>query len=557
MKTLKFQPSFLMVRRWGRALALNCLSTLIVTLPMRAAEKLYLTYGPLKFSLKVESLETFAKQGTINKDLAFYLGFASPEDRAEFRKALLKRADISPVILSRFFNSAIGEDILTRLGLLIAIEGGNNGKYALRAALIQAASDPQGLTLLTFLEKFPTNMQFQGELMLAFAQAVDRVTQGTEFFVQKMQQWTAEEAISQPPTNFAALPDIRKLGPHGVKEETWTLTDNSRNRKFYVLVYKPQRWRDGKTPVVILSHGLASRPEDFSDRAKHLASYGYVVAVPQHPGSDFQQAQALLGGYSRQIFDVNEFINRPKDISYVIDELQRRNQSEFEGRLDLESVGAYGHSFGGYTVLALAGAEIDFEHLAQDCSKQLGGLNTSLLLQCRALDLPRQTYSLRDRRVKAVIAANPINSSIFGPHGLGKIQVPVMIGAGSYDPAAPVVFEQARSFPWLKTPNKYLMMSEGQAHVDFSELDAGITGTIESVGDLTLPSPDLLSGYADGMTLAFFEIYTASNADYRLYLQASYAKYLSQGQTFSLDFISAASADKLAAALQQLKEENE
>jgi predicted dienelactone hydrolase len=79
------------------------------------------------------------------------------------------------------------------------------------------------------------------------------------------------------------MADLRQPGPYGFQKETWQLTDQSRNRKFYVDVYKPQRWREGKTPVVIASHGLASNPADFTEAGQHLASYGYVVAIPQHP----------------------------------------------------------------------------------------------------------------------------------------------------------------------------------------------------------------------------------------------------------------------------------
>lgn len=45
----------------------------------------------------------------------------------------------------------------------------------------------------------------------------------------------------------------------------------------------------------------------------------------------------------------------------MIDELERRNPSQFEGRLDLQNVGVPGHSFGGYGALAVAGAVIDFQ----------------------------------------------------------------------------------------------------------------------------------------------------------------------------------------------------
>jgi predicted dienelactone hydrolase len=278
-----------------------------------------------------------------------------------------------------------------------------------------------------------------------------------------------------------------------------------------------------------------------------------LVAAPQHLGSDTLWLQGMLKGYHRDVFDLYEFINRPKDISYVIDELQRRNSSQFQGKLDLENVGVAGHSFGGYTALAVAGAQMDFEYLQQECDRLYMALDTALLLECRALELPRQAYEFRDKRVKAVFTANPVNRAIFGPKGISKISIPVVLGSGSYDPAAPPVFEQAGSFTWLTTPHKYLMMVEGQAHVNFTHLDAGMTKTIESVTHLTLPSQNLIANYINSMTLAFFEVYLNNNDDYRRYLQSSYAEYLSQNEQFRLNFISGASSDDLAAAIEKFK----
>jgi predicted dienelactone hydrolase len=145
-------------------------------------------------------------------------------------------------------------------------------------------------------------------------------------------------------------------------------------QKFYVDVYRPQKEREGKTPVVIISHELSSSPEDFAKRAEHLASYGYVVALLQH-------FQDLLEGYTGKIFYLDELLNRPLDISQTLDELERRNITEFGGKLNLENVGVVGHSFGVYTVLALGGATIDFKGLKKDCNIELGKLNTALLLQ--------------------------------------------------------------------------------------------------------------------------------------------------------------------------------
>ncbi len=531
-----------------RSLAIGILSTIITALPVEAAEKIYFIYGPLNLSLKVKSLETFAHEGIVDENLKFYMNLTGvdEQEKERFRSALTQRTEINPVQLSRFFNTGIGEDILSRFGQFLMIQGGTNGKYALRGALIQAAFEPQGLTLLNFLKKLPTNMQIDIEKSLALSQAVETVVEATREFSQEIAKLSAQEAQQSPSIDYSKLPDIRQLGPYGVQQkQIWTLTDERRNRSFYVDVYKPQRWRTNKTPVVIISHGLASRPEDYRRDAEHLASYGYVVVLPQHPGSDLKQIQELIQGYTREIFILREFIDRPLDITFLIDELERRNRVEFQGRLDLENVGVAGHSFGGYTALALAGATLNFDNLKAECDRPFSYLNTSLLLQCRALDLSQKTYQFRDKRVKAVIAGNPVNSSVFGQKGLSQIQIPVLIGAGSYDPATPIVFEQARSFPWLTVPQKYLLLIEGQAHVDFSQLDAGISDLIESVGKITLPSPQLISSYYHAISLAFFEVYITQNMEFLPYLDASYTAYLSQDREFKSYLISAESSDAL------------
>lgn len=529
------------------------LSASLMAIPVNAAEEIFLSYDSVLLSVKVASLEAFAKEGKIDPDLQLYLSRANAAEKEEFRQALLKRVDVNPVLLSRFFNSAMGADLLYRIGKGITLQGGSNGKYALRGAMVTAAFDPEGLTLLNVLKKLPVNIEFQGEEVIDLAREAKELVRATEFLVTEMRSLDLQESNADPKVNYATLPDLRKLGKYEVKKQVWHLTDQSRNRQFYVDVYIPQHEEAEKIPVIVFSHGLSSRPEDFEKAIKHLASYGYLVVAPQHPGSDTLYLQEMLQGYHRNIFDLNEFINRPKDISYVIDELERRNQTEFQGRLDLKNVGAIGHSFGGYTVLAIAGAQIDFENLQRDCDHLYSAVNVSLLLECRALELPRMAYNFRDERVKAVFAANPVNRSIFGQTGISQISIPTVLGSGSYDPAAPPFFEQAASFTWLTTPNKYWAMVEGQAHVDFTNLDPGITKAINSVAHLTLPSQTLIGDYSNALKLAFFEFYINKNEAYRPYLQSSYADYLSQDETFKLDLISGASSDELEAAIKNFK----
>ena len=532
------------------ALFAGLCAPLMAISPVHAGERLSFSYGPLIRSLRISSLQAFAKDGSVADDLAFFLQFTPANRREELRSALVQRADIDPLLVSQFFNSQIGADVLERLGRGITMQRGGNGKFALRSALVGAAFSSDGLSLLNVLQQLPTNIQLHGEAIAGAAKAGEKVIAATEAITSTLRSLSAKEAAAQPKVNFNSLPDPAKPGPFSVRKEVWNLVDASRNRSFYVDLYIPEKNKAAQIPVILFSHGLASRPEDYAAGLKHLASYGYVVAAPQHPGSDTIWLKAMLKGLHQDIFDVQDFIQRPKDISYVIDELGRRNASSFERKLNLASVGIAGHSFGGYTALAVAGATLDFDHLQADCTRPYAALDISLLLECRALELPRKSYTLHDPRARAVFAANPVMRSIFGPKGIRAIAIPVMLASGSYDPAAPAALEQALPFTWLKEANKYWMPLEGQAHVNFNEIDPGIKQTIESVGDLMLPSQGLISNYINATTVPFFEIHLRNNQSYLPLLTSFYSQYLSKDKKFQLFLISGTSSPGIVSAIE-------
>ncbi|ELR98931.1 alpha/beta hydrolase [Gloeocapsa sp. PCC 73106] len=543
--------------RFLAAFATSCVATLATVSSVCAAQTLFFIYTPLKFSLNVDSLSEFADSGTIQPDLAFYLNLANATEveKLSFQRKLNRTINVDPVLLSRLLNSDLGEVFLERVGYVINIQGGRNGKFPIRGAMVTSALSPEGFTLIGFLRELPVNMEIDMRLLLTVANSIKNVVDATLIFAEETARLAQQEAEAAPSVNFSELSDLRMRGPVEPIKQTWTLTDSSRDRTFYVDVYFPPGVQTTNIPVVIMSHGLGSRPEDFGDNAQHLASHGYLVAVPQHPGSDHQQVRRMKEGFSRSFFLLDEFVDRPLDISYVIDELERRNAVEFNNQLNLTEVGAFGHSFGGYTVLALAGATIDFDHLETECGvKRIRG-NVSILLQCRALDLDRQQYNFRDERITAVYASNPVNSAIFGPRGLGKISIPVFIGAGNYDLATPFVFEQVQSFSWLTSDNRYLLLQEGQAHVDFSKLDAGVTEIIQSTINQTLPSPELLRDYSNATLLAFFDRYINENTAYDVFLQPSYVMYLSTDEEFKAHMITRASSEELNDAIVSFKRE--
>lgn len=195
-------------------------------------------------------------------------------------------------------------------------------------------------------------------------------------------------------------------------------------------------------PVIIISHGLGFARSTFAYLAKHLASHGFVVAVPEHPGSNAEQVQALLSGLANHLVPARDFIDRSLDVTVLLNQIERLSQSnsQLQGRLNMQQLGVIRQSYGGFTVLTLAGAPIRFEQLRADCSKVDKLFNLSLALQYRALALPQRQYNLGNPRIKAAIAINPLDSRILGQAGLSQINISLMI-AGSTDILTPVFSE--------------------------------------------------------------------------------------------------------------------
>lgn len=545
--------------RWQKKLKiLLSVSSLLVgfnlTLKATAAEEITFYYGSLAQTVDVESLEIFAENGTVNPDLRTIFNIVKPDEvvKSKFQKALITPININATLLSRLLNTDEGDRILTEFGTLIEMQGGTNGKSVLRGSMIQAAASDEGFTILNFLQTLPTNMQINVRETLRWAQQASFLVKATENLVKTTETLSLEPSNPQKATDFSQLPNPGEPGTISFRRDRWNLTDKERNRRFYVEVYRPQLPTSQAIPVIVFSHGLGEKPENYQKMAKLLASQGFLVAMPQHPGSDTQYKKDLAEGFTRDIFSLNEFIDRPLDLSYTLDELEKRNATEFEGRLNLKKVGAFGHSFGGYTALAVAGATLDFEHLQKDCDSTASRFNQAILLQCRGLKLPQPIPKLKDERIGAVLVYNPVNASLFGPNGLAQVNIPVFVGAGTYDLTTPFVFEQVRSFPWLvNAPESYLLIQQGDSHVPLAKLGAGSHFTATSLLKLTLPHEQLRAYYAAPSVVAFAQVYLADQENYRVYLHPSYAAYLSEEQDFKAFLIREKSAPNLLESFQQ------
>jgi predicted dienelactone hydrolase len=501
-----------------------------------AAERILFNYSILGRSISVRALETYAQEGVLTEDLVSYARFVKPNQLEQLRQGLLQKVELSPVAISQFLYSPPGELLLERVSRLVQTGSGQGSFYALRSTLILAANDPQGLTPLSILRHYPNReVVVNVEEIVGLVDAANRFLKQTDAVTKEIQTLSKTSPLSD--TQTKQLIRFKQPGPL-----TWTkinlpLQDSTEKRlrytgkarTFVTDVYLPVT--DQPQPLVIISHGLNSDRESYAYLAQHLASYGFAVAVPEHPGSNKQQLQALLEGRSREVAEPLEFLDRPLDIQFLLDSLQSLAETDvqFQGKLDFERVGIIGQSFGGYTSLVTAGAPLSFSNLAQNCGRELNTtLNISLGLQCQAQRLLPEQYELSDPRIKAAIAINPITSGVFGPDSLGQIKIPVMMVAGGRDIVAPALPEQIQPFAQLKASQQYLVLIDNSNHFSTIAPSSQETEALSPIKGLEGPSPELARSYTNVLSVLFMQSYLKGEQGNRIFLSPAGAESLSQ-----------------------------
>jgi predicted dienelactone hydrolase len=512
----------------------------VLALPGLAAERLTLSYGLLERSITLQTLEKYADTGEPDNDLYVYTSYFKPEQRTQLRKALRLKSDLSPVAVAQFLYSPQGDILLKRLGQLIQPESRDNGSLAIRAALILAADDPEGLTPLNVLRRFPTRgIRVDLQKTLALVNELDTIVGRTNRVSKAIAKQADAEAIATPLNNPALIPKLANRGKLRWTKQRLNLVDNGRitvtgfvkPRAFLADLYLPVTGqsvaaRSRQVPLIVISHGLGSNITTFQYLAEHLASYGFAVALPEHTGSNTKQMQALVSGLAAEAATPSEFVDRPLDVKFLLDELQRRGI----GNLDLTRVGMLGQSFGGYTTLVLSGAPINFPRIEESCTteQQISTFNISLLLQCRAGTLPKKDYKLADPRIAAGIAINPITSVVLGEAGLRQVGVPTMIVTGNADTVAPSLPEQIVPFSWLGSRDRYLVQVDRSTHFSFLGEEEKGNDPLPVPAEILGPTPEVTRQYMRALSLAFFRTHLLNQPGFRQYLTAAYGRAITQ-----------------------------
>ena len=496
-----------------------------MTSPVKAAETVVVRKGILESSISVADLRELAETGKVPEKLQAYANLLSSEQRSQILGALQAKIPLNVVGLSNLLNTRIGTAILTDLTTVIPRRDGA-GVEALRAALVLGAK-PEGLSVLSFIESYPSS-RVVVDLDRAFS-VLGNLNAGFWQTQRFMAAIAPQLAATKPALNLPFDPSLP--GPNSVRVLKLDLNDSARNRRIPLDVY----WSKAATadkPTIVFSHGLGSVRTDLRYLAEHLASHGYVVAALEHPGSNETNTNAAIAGKSR-LLAPQEFLDRPKDISFVLDELAKLNQTDdnLQGKIAIDRSMIIGYSFGGATALSLAGAELQLSRLKQRCQGDLIGFSLGEGIQCAAAGLPEERYQLRDVRIKRAIVMNPTTSLLFGETGLSKIQIPTLIVASSADKTTPALVEQIAGFPQIPSP-KWLVGFVGGTHLSVKDPSTTLDqvrrpSTVITGDELVGDQAASIRNYIKAVSLAMAAQLTAESDKYAIFLTPEYAQFAS------------------------------
>jgi predicted dienelactone hydrolase len=486
-----------------------------------AAERLTLKVGPLEQSLTVDELEAFGETGELPSRLKLLTPLLTPQIRQLLNKNLQVDPNLTDRFLDELFGSSEGEKLIQQLKQAFP----EAKVESLKAALFLAARQTNELNLLNFLRAYPSeNLTVDLTSAAGLAVQFNASSLQSKFLSPVLDRELKVDIKKTSLPNF----DPTEPGDELVRKQSLFLDDERRQRTIPVDIYYSVHT---KGPLVVMSHGFGSDRRFLKYLAVHLASRGITVASLEHPGSDVNSISEMsLGASIKDLLPASEFVDRPKDVSFLLDRLAKidRQTGELQGKFNTKEVTVIGHSFGGYTALALAGARLNPKEVRTFCDKLSPiGRSPADWLQCAAADLPYGEVDFRDRRVAQAIALNPMVGHLFD-NSLRNVTIPTLILASSEDTIAPNIEHQLRPFSQLGG-EKYLAVAIGGTHMsvtDISNIDSAV-GQSTLVREMMGEEAEPVRKLARGLSLAFIAQLEGDRQAYQPFLNSAYVQSLS------------------------------
>ncbi|MCE0490725.1 alpha/beta fold hydrolase [Pantoea sp. Mb-10] len=218
----------------------------------------------------------------------------------------------------------------------------------------------------------------------------------------------------------------------------------------------------GIHPLVLLSHGYGGSWRNLNWLAVALVAQGYSVAAPDHPGTSSENRDPAA---ARALW------HRPEDISRLLDALLQ--QPALAGRIDATRIAAMGHSLGGWTVMALAGARFSAPAFLADCHQHRAFSDCKLAEKLGITspeNAPLLAANFRDGRIRAVVTLDAGVTRGFTKVTLSQMALPVLLLAAEKDaPDLPASLESGFLAAHLPPSRVQVYRVGGANHFSFMQ----------------------------------------------------------------------------------------
>jgi predicted dienelactone hydrolase len=509
-----------LTRTWGWYCSLGLLSGGVIAIsaqPSQAVNDINVKFGPVQTRVAVDDLATFAHTGQVPVPLEPYRPLLTPA----VQQSLQRRLNVEPTLSDRFLQDLLDTTKGRPFVVALSQVAPELTPAMVQAALQTAQGSPQGVTAITLLEAFPHDtLTLDGVALMRLL---------SQLGLAQLEQTALSRVLDRELRQRSALTltsDLEPSLPGPYVPERWSVSfrDHDRDRVIPVDLYWSNRTSG---PMVVLSHGFGADRRFLRYLAEHLASYGFTVVALEHPGSN---VDALINPEGA-ILSGEEFVERPRDVSFILNRLADLNKTSFflRDRLPMDSITLIGHSLGGYTGLVLAGGKVDSIALADFCATlELGTSSPAEWFQCAATEAEFPPESLADPRITQLVLMNPLAGQIFGDSGLRPVKLPTLVVTSTSDGIASVSDQQLRPFNQLTGPRS-LVAIIGGTHLSVGD-PQNINPALTQVPLMPEPSPSdtaPLRTYITGTMLSFAMQQTAQASLYQPFLSAEYAAQFS------------------------------
>lgn len=188
--------------------------------------------------------------------------------------------------------------------------------------------------------------------------------------------------------------------------------------------------REGKHPLVLLSHGSGGNADQLGWLSAGLVARGAVVLAVNHPGSTSGDSSP------RRSLDLTA---RAADLRAALDFALA--DPDFARFIDQSRIGVVGFSLGGTTALGLAGVQFDGKTQGESCATGRDAADCGFFLRGGADFATAAGFSgdTRDQRISQAVAVDPGFGGSATENSVSALTVPIhLVNLGDADRLAAV-----------------------------------------------------------------------------------------------------------------------